>query len=976
MTFLNKKIKGLSSWRIAIITTLFFAVGAEALSPHPPGPPPSPLVIGIEINGSLEIEKGSWTIYTCTASYTDGSRKEVSPAWSISSPSSSTSLLDSGWLYTGLIDVGQTITLTAVFGGMAAELEADIKNVPPVPVLVGLEIAGPTNVNRNAWQEYTCTAAYSDGSRKTVTPSWSLASPAFSSSITPYNASGWLNTGLTDFGETVTLKAAFKGMAGELGATVKNVPWTPALTGLEINGPTLLNEDIWQAYTCTATYSDGTQKAVDPSWGLSSPSSSMTLYPYSHAGWLYTGLIDSDQTATLTAFFEGMAIEFEASIKNVPSEPVLTGVKINGPLEIEKGSWTVYTCTASYTDGSRKEVSPAWSISSPSSSSLIDSGWLYAGLIDAGQTITLTATFGGLADELEATISSGPAAPALIGLEIAGPTNVNRNAWQEYTCTAAYSDGSRKAVTPSWSLASPAFSSTITPYNASGWLNTGLTDIGQTLTLRAAFAGMAGELRATIKIIPPAPALSGLEINGPTQLNEDVWQAYTCTATYSDGTQKAVDPSWGLSSPSSSMTLYPYGHEGWLYTGLIDSDQTVTLSAFFEGAAVELEASIKNVPSEPVLTGVKINGPAEVQKGSWTIYSCTASYSDGSQRAVQPSWSISSPSSSSLIDSGWLYTGLINVGQTITLAASFGGRTAELEAAITSVPTDPVLTGLEIAGPTNVNQDEWQEYTCTASYSDGSRKAVTPSWTLASPAFSSSITPYNASGWLHTGLTDIGETVTLRAAFEGMAGELRATIKTVPPAPALSGLEINGPTQLNEDVWQAYTCTATYSDGTQKAVDPSWGLSSPSSSMTLYPYNHAGWLYTGLIDSDQTATLTAFFEGMAIELVAIIKNVPSAPALTALETAGTTNDKTVTVHSLDEIIFPLTGFEGQWLDCYLYDETADEYISFGHMYEPDELVIQNLDPTHLYWLRIRILDEKTGQWPLIHDSSIEYIKPE
>ena len=182
-----------------------------------------------------------------------------------------------------------------------------------------------------------------------------------------------------------------------------------------------------------------------------------------------------------------------------------------------------------------------------------------------------------------------------------------------------------------------------------------------------------------------------------------------------------------------------------------------------------------NSPAEPVvLTGITISGPSIVDEGTTAQYSCTASYSDGSTATVTPAWSENS-AYATISSAGVLSASEVTADRAVTLTASFGGLSDTHAVTIEDVP--PVLTGITISGPSIVDEGTTAQYSCTASYSDGSSTVVTPVWSE-----NSAYATISSAGVLSALNVASDQPVTVTATYNGQTDTHTVTIKVLPPA--------------------------------------------------------------------------------------------------------------------------------------------------------------------------------------------------
>ena len=462
-------------------------------------------------------------------------------------------------------------------------------------------------------------------------------------------------------------------------------PPAPVLTGIAISGSSSMDEGTVAQYVCTASYSDNTTATVVPNW--SEDSNAATI---NSSGVLSVGNVDADQNITLTASYSGKTATYGVAVTDIP--PVLTGVVISGPSSVNEETTAQYVCTATYSDGSSAVVVPNWSENS-SFATISGSGILTAGNVSADTVATVTASFNGEIDSHTVTLQY--VSPLLTGITVSGPSVIDEETTAQLSCTASYSDGTSKTVVPNWSE-----NSSYATINSSGRLEAGDVASDQGVTVTASFGGKSDAHSLTIKYV--VPDLDRIVISGSSFVDEETTAQYVCTATYSDGTSKVVVPSW--SENSSFATI---GTSGLLNAGDVDSDQSVTVSANYQGKIDTHALTIHYVAPPVLVTSLSISGLGNMEENTTAQYVCTAYYSDGTHGEVDATWSEDS-SYTSISGSGLLTVGNIAADEQLTVRASFGGKTAVKTLVVTAVGDQVIFPLSGFSGKT-VSAELWDD---------------------------------------------------------------------------------------------------------------------------------------------------------------------------------------------------------------------------------------------------------------------------
>ena len=194
-----------------------------------------------------------------------------------------------------------------------------------------------------------------------------------------------------------------------------------------------------------------------------------------------------------------------------------------------------------------------------------------------------------------------------------------------------------------------------------------------------------------------------------------------------------------------------------------------------------------SVGKEP--SGLTISGPSQINENSSGSFSATLLYSDGTSQTVNPSWSENS-SYASVNSSGSVTTGNVLANQTFTLTAAHSGQTATKTVTIIYIR---VATGIDIDGPSSIDESSSEDYNADLIYDNGSEEAISPSWSLSSYAYAD----VNSNGLVTADPVTSNKTVTLTASYGSFTDTKTITIENeVISTPSVS----SGPTQLENGV--------------------------------------------------------------------------------------------------------------------------------------------------------------------------------
>ncbi|MEZ5106983.1 MAG: thiol protease/hemagglutinin PrtT [Draconibacterium sp.] len=349
-------------------------------------------LVYISVDGTLEAEENSTSFFTCTATYSDSSKVDITEiaSWETNSVNAE---ITSGTLTTGSVNEDENITVSAHYEGKSAGFEVILKNGPPI--LVYLTINGPVEAEENSTSFFTCTATYSDSLKVDITEIASWETNSANAEIT----SGTVTTGSVAEDENITVSANYEGKSADFEVILKDVP--PILVYLIIDGPVEVKEESEALYTCTATYSDSSKVDITEfaSWQTSSLNTEIT------SGILTTGSVSEDENCTISVSYEEKSAAYEFAIQNVP--PVLVSISIDGPAEVFEDSAAIYSCYALYSDNTVVDITAntAWEITNLSNV-LISSGVMEIGSVDFDEAGTISAVYNGKEISFEVVVKN------------------------------------------------------------------------------------------------------------------------------------------------------------------------------------------------------------------------------------------------------------------------------------------------------------------------------------------------------------------------------------------------------------------------------------------------------------------------------------------------------------------------------------------------------------------------------------------
>ncbi len=827
-------------------------------------------LVSIAIAGNSVIPSGITSAYECTATWSDGATTKVSPTWSISTTTFATVDAAGNVLNTNATDRDQPVTLTAVCQAGDVTKTATMTVTLAKRVFSSVTIEGDGAIPAGNAVNYVCLANWSVGEPTVVTASWSVSSTAHATVDT---AGKVTNRNTTEADQTVTLTASHT-IDGVMKTGAKTIMLTKRiLLDLAINGVATVGSGESASYLCEASWSDGATTAVKASWSLDS-----TEFATVDANGRVKNMNTTadDQTVTLTvSFTSGGETKTESKVLTLVKR-TLADLAIVGDSAIANGLTSAYECKATWSDGTTSLVTPKWTLSSTLHASLDTTGRVTnKNTTSDNQAVTLIADFQSGDIAKTATKSITMVKRTLKSITVNGATTIASGENATYSCIATWSDDTTSEVMAEWSLDSMEFAA----LEAGGRVvNRNTTDTDATVALTATFT--YGDVTKTafrsIRLVKRT--LLSIAVAGDDAIPNAGFATYSCTPTWSDGATDPVTPTWSLSS-TQYASVDTNGKVMNLNT--TDTDQTVKLTASYTFAGVTRTATMTITLAKRTIVSIAIDGKATIPNNMTETYSCTATWSDSTTTVVSPTWSISSTRYASLAAGGKVTNKNNSTSeQTITLTASytFGGVTLTAEKTLSL--TQKVVESIAVNGKSNIAAATSANYSCQATWSDGTTSNITPVWSLSSNDYASVTVTGKVT---NENTTATAQEVTLIATY--VVGDKTHTAeKTITLAGrSLNAIAIEGEASIANGGAETYVCMATWNVGDATQVTPVWSLSSNE---------FAAVDENGIVTNqnttteDKTVTLTAVYVFGGVTKTATKDITLSKRTLTAIAVEG------------------------------------------------------------------------------------------
>ncbi len=372
---------------------------------------------------------------------------------------------------------------------------------------------------------------------------------------------------------------------------------------------------------------------------------------------------------------------------------------------------------------------------------------------------------------------------------------------------------------------------------------------------------------------PPPAVLSSISVSGPSSVNEGGTGTYTATATWSDSTTTPVTPTW---SENSSYATISSG--GVLTASTVTSNQSVTVTASYGGKTGTKSVTIANVAA--TLSSISVSGPSSVNEGGTGTYTATATWSDSTTTPVTPTWSENS-SYATISSGGVLTASTVTSNQSVTVTASYGGKTGTKNVTIANVTA--TLSGLAVSGPSSVDEGGTGTYAATATWSNSTTSSVTPTWSE-----NSSYATISSGGVLTASTVTSNQSVTVTASYTsgGVTKTATRAVTIANVTATVGSLSVSGPSAVNEGGTGTYAAAATWSDSTTTSVTPTWSVS-PATYATI---SSGGVLTASTVTSNQAVTVTATYGGKAGTKSVSIVIVPAGLSSVAVSGPSSVNE--------------------------------------------------------------------------------------
>jgi hypothetical protein len=561
------------------------------------------------------IAKNTHATYTATGIYSDGTIKDISTecTWSVKSETDKASTVESKkgrFLGTAVTTAGSPVKVNAVFGSLSGDANLNITNA----TLSSIQISSVPSLIPGGTAQYIATGVFSDGTTQDISSlvNWSSSN---ASNVT-MDATTGIGTGGNTAG-TATITATLispstfptvsNGGSASTTTQLKNV----TIVSITVTGASSVGAGSSTGYLASAIYSDGTSSDITnfATWSLSSS--------------VNAGINDSAGSKGILTGVSAGSVNVQATYAGITGtkEVTITGATVTGVIvspsskTIAKGTTTQFTATATYSDGTTRDVtnSAVWSSSNGSVAGVNTSastGGLSQGI--AAGSSTITATTGGKSGTASLTVTNA----TLVSIAIGGPFTIANGTTKQYTATGTYSDGSTQDISSlvSWTSSS---TSNATISNASG--TKGLaTAVGTgSSTIQASLNGINSNA-STLNI--SSATLVSIAIGSDASVSIGSTKQYTATGTYSDASTQDLTSlvTWRSATTSNVAISNAVSDKGLAYGLAIGtSNITASLGAVTSNTSVlTVGAASSGSTTNSVVSGYNVTVPSGLVTGT------------------------------------------------------------------------------------------------------------------------------------------------------------------------------------------------------------------------------------------------------------------------------------------------------------------------------------------------------------------------
>jgi hypothetical protein len=861
-------------------------------------------LVSLAIIGPTEVDENTQQQYVVEATFSDNSTTQVL-ADNITSSATGYATIAPNALLTALEvnggDKQTTLTAEYTFDGVRQTATLDVTILDLDPLLVSLEILGPTVLAEGDTATYTFRLTYDDASTvENAVPDAFIQDSNLYSTLVGYDLTA--NTVSQD--RTVTLEASYTEFGTTVSdthvVTIANNP--PAPVSAQIIGPSDVNENTTGNYLVRVTMDDAsTQDYMTATWSTTSGGIHGTI---NSTGNFSANEVTQDEPVTLRAQLTVQGVDFDETlgITVIDVPPVPVSAAIIGPATMNEQTTETYIMRVTYDDASTVDFTtePTWTVVSGGTHGSIDgSGNLTANDITADQSVTIRAehTVDGILFDptLPVTIVADPPVP--VSAQIIGAAAVPENTSSNYLLRVTYDDASTRDYTNgTWSLETGATHGSITGTGVFS-ANEVTQDEPVTIRVNQTIDGVAFDetLLITVEDVPVVPVSA--EVIGANSIPEQTSSNYVLRVTYSDASTQDfdTDATWSLAAGAAYASIDGAGE---LTGNDIAQNRSVTVRAqhTVDGVAFDETLAVTLVADPPVPVSATIVGSENVNEQTQSDYILRVQYDNGSSADFTgaATWSITAGGTHASINTnGRLNANEVTQDEAVTIRAqhTVDGVAFDETLAITVVDIPLVPQTAEIIGAPSLEESTSGNYVLRVTFNDASTQdySTDANWSVVSGGAHGSI---DTNGLLTANAITADQTVRIRAqhTVNGVAFDenLDVLITNNPPVPVSA--TIVGATSMNEQTSENYILRVTYDDASTQdfTTDANWTLSAGGSFGSI---NTNGRLTANNVNQNEQVTVRAqhTVQGVAFDETQNVQIVAGDPIPVSAQIFGATD---------------------------------------------------------------------------------------
>ena len=390
-------------------------------------------------------------------------------------------------------------------------------------------------------------------------------------------------------------------------------------------------------------------------------------------------------------------------------------------------------------------------------------------------------------------------------------------------------DGSTVEVKPKWTVANPTYGTV----NEDGVFTSRGVLGDRTVRVTANFIhpetdtpwSASGDI--SIRDVDAALVMTGIIIEGPSEVNKNGTANYIVYAQFSNGTRSPVLPDFFLSSTPSVATI---SQNGTLRAANVIGADAIRLTASYTHKGVSKLATFDvNIIDNTVYPeSATIVGPDSVKENSAATYVLEVVFTDGKKQQVAVRNWAHSNQSVGRIDPilGKLVTSGLdgNTETTITASVTIEGLTIGAEKTVFVLDTTVYPHSVEIVGPSEIVEGRTGSFSARIHFTDGTSAIKNVIWAQTNPtAGTLGATGYYVATKDVQGDTETNLTATYFENGKTVVGEKRVTVKDTDNIPALA--RIIGNTSMFSGETQLLELEITFKDGSTARMLGDWTVS-------------------------------------------------------------------------------------------------------------------------------------------------------